>query len=117
MKDEKINYRKCGFTLLEVLIALAVTGGLLVTLIYTLNYHLSLVERQETVTVATLLARSKMSAIENSPGESKGVFDSPYERYSYETVLKDSPYPGIAEVIVIVRSGQEEVMLNELVFK
>lgn len=109
--------RKNGFTLLEVLIALAVIGSLLVTLIYTLNYHLSLVAKQETITVATLLAKNKMAATAKSPVENKGSFDSPYERYSYETFVKDSPYSGIAEVVVIVRSGNDEVMLNEFVFK
>jgi len=109
--------RKCGFTLLEVLIALAVIGALLVTLISTLNYHLSLVARQETITVATLLAKNKMAALAKSPEENKGFFDSPYDRYSYETFVKDSPYGGIAEIVVVVRSGNDEVTLNELVFR
>jgi general secretion pathway protein I len=116
MKDERIR-SKNGFTLLEVLIALSVIGALLVTLIYTLNYHLSLVEKQETITVATLLAKNKMADIEKSPEENKGSFDSPYEKYSYETFVKDSPYSGIAEAIVVVRSGNDEVTLNEFVFK
>lgn len=109
--------RKNGFTLLEVLIALAVIGALLVTLIHTLNYHLSLVARQETITVATLLAKNKMAALANSPEENKGFFDSPYDRYSYETFVKDSPYTGIAEIGVVVKSGNDEVTLNEFVFK
>ena len=108
---------KHGFTLLEVLIALAVIGALLVTLIHTLNYHLSLVLRQETVTVATLLAKNKMADLAKSPGENKGFFDSPYDRYSFETFVKDSPYTGIAEIGVVVKSGSEEVTLNEFVFK
>jgi general secretion pathway protein I len=109
--------RKCGFTLLEVLIALAVIGALLVTLISTLNYHLSLVARQETITVATLLAKDKMVALSKSPEENNGFFDSPYDRYSYETFVKDSPYGGIAEIVVVVRSGNDEVTLNEFVFR
>ena len=109
--------RNCGFTLLEVLIALAIIGALLVTLISTLNYHLSLVARQETITVATLLAKNKMAALAKSPEENKGFFDSPYDRYSYETFVKDSPYGGIAEIVVVVRSGNDEVTLNELIVK
>jgi len=112
-----ISRRKCGFTLLEVLIALAVIGALLVTLIYTLNYHLGLVARQETMTVATLLAKGKIAALAKSPEEEKGFFDLPYDRYSYETFVKDSPYKGIAEIVVVVRSGNDEVTLNEFVFK
>ena len=111
------HYRKNGFTLLEVLIALAVIGALLVTLISTLNYHLSLVARQETITVATLLAKNKMAALAKSPEGNKGFFDSPYDRYSYETFVKDSPYGGIAEIVVVVRSGNDEVTLNELIVK
>ena len=106
-----------GFTLLEVLIALAITGGLLITLIYTTNYQLSLVERQETVTVATLLAKNKMTELGKNPGNAKGTFGPPYESYSYETSVRSSPYPGISEIIVSVRSGREEVKLNEFIFK
>jgi general secretion pathway protein I len=109
--------RRCGFTLLEVLIALAVMGGLLVTLISTLNYHLSLVEKQETITVATLLAKNKLADMTKNPEDNKALFDPPYEKFSYETSVKDSPYSGIAEVMVTVRSGNEEVTLNEFVFK
>jgi general secretion pathway protein I len=111
MKDEK------GFTLLEVLIALAIVGGLLVTLMYTLNYHLGLVERQESVTVATLLAKSKMNDLEKNPENKKGEFDVPYNRYAYETFVKESPYPGISEIGVMVKAGKEEIRLNEFVFK
>ena len=106
-----------GFTLLEVLIALAVVGALLVTLISTVNYHLSLAERQETITVATLLAKNKMIDMEKQPESKKGVFDAPLDNYTYETVVKESPYVGISEVVVSVKSGNEEVKLNEFIFK
>ncbi len=106
-----------GFTLLEVLIALAIVGGLLVTLICTVNYHLSLVERQETITVATLLAKNKMIDLEKKPESGKGNFEPPYERYNYETLVKDSPYIGISEIIVVIKADKEEVKLNEFVSK
>jgi general secretion pathway protein I len=109
--------RKEGFTLLEVLIALAIVGGLLVTLIYTLNYHLSLAERQETITVATLLAKNKITEMEKVPEGKKGFFDEPYDNYSYETFVKESPYIGISEIVVTVKAGNEKVKLNEFVFK
>jgi len=109
--------RKNGFTLLEVLIALAIVGGLLVTLIYTLNYQLSLVDRQEVITVATFLAKSKIADLEKSPENKKGNFETPYDGYSYETSVKDSPYVGISEIMVLVKGGKEEVKLNEFVFK
>lgn len=106
-----------GFTLLEIMIALAVIGALLVTVIHTLNYHLGLVEKQESVTVATLLAKTTMAEMKKLRAEKKGFFEKPYGSYAYETYLKDSPYPGIAEIVVVVKSGKEEVTLNEFVFK
>lgn len=109
--------RNNGFSLLEVLIALAIVGGLLVTLIYTLNYQLSLVDRQEVITVATFLAKSKIADLEKSPENKKGNFETPYDGYSYETSVKDSPYTGISEIMVLVKGGKEEVRLNEFVFK
>ena len=96
---------------------LAIVGGLLITLIYTLNYHLGLVERQETVTVATFLAKDKLDDIEGDPENSKGYFEAPYEEYAYETSVKESQYPGISEIIVSVNKGNEEVKLNEFVIK
>jgi general secretion pathway protein I len=108
---------KKGFTLLEVLIALAIIGGLLVTLIYTLNYHLGIIERHRIITIATLLAKSKINDLERSPDNEKGVFDAPYDDYTYETFVKESPYVGVSEIIVVVKSGKEEVELNEFVPK
>ena len=106
-----------GFTFLEVLIALAIVGSLLVTVIYTLNYHLGIVERHEAITMATLLAKEKMADMEENPVQDKGDFEEPYNNYSYETSVKDSPYPGIAEIIVEVKAGKEEITLNEFIFK
>lgn len=108
---------KGGFTLLEVLIALAIVSGLLITVISTLNYHLSLIERHEAITTATLLAKYKLSSMERNPVDEKGVFESPYENYSYETYIKDSPYPNIKEITILVKCGKEEVRLNEFVYK
>ena len=106
-----------GFTLLEVLVALAIISGLLITLIYTVNYQLGIVERQETVTVATLLAKSALTELEKKPESKKGKFESPYEAYTFETAVKDSPYPGVNEITVIVTSGKEEVRFNQYLYK
>lgn len=109
--------RRDGFTLLEVLIALAIVSGLLITVISTLNYHLSLVEKHEAITTATLLAKYKLISMERNPVEEKGVFGEPYGNYSYETYIKDSPYPHIKEIAILVKCGNEEVRLNEFVYK
>jgi len=109
--------RQSGFTLLEVMVAVAVMGALLVTLIYTLNYHLSVAERQESITLAYLLARDKMEEMEQSPAETKGEFADPYSRYHYLTEIKTSLFPDMSEIHVLVSDGREEAKIIGLTKK
>jgi len=106
-----------GFTLLEVMISLAIVGALLVTLLYTLNYNLGIAERHRVITIATHLAKEKMYDMEKNPVEGKGQFPEPYSGFSYETHVKDSLFPGMSEVMVMVRSAREEFTLSELMKK
>jgi general secretion pathway protein I len=103
-----------GFTLLEIMISLAIIGGVLLTVIYTLNYHLSLAGRQEFQTTATMLAKNKMAEAEKSPVDAKGDFPEPYTDYSYATKLSESPYPGVSVLSVVVSRGNEDVKLSEM---
>jgi general secretion pathway protein I len=106
-----------GFTLLEVMLALAIVGGLLITLLHSLNYHLTIADRHETVTIATMLAKSKLIEIEKSPTSAKGDFPDPYANYRYTTEVMDSVYPGIIECSVTVVNGKESVKFSELIEK
>lgn len=107
--------KRDGFTLLEVMVCLAIVGGLLVTLIYSLNYHLGIAGRHEFITVASVLARNKITEIENSPSASKGDFPAPFSAFRYSAELKDSPFPGISELLVVVSRGDEAVTFSQLV--
>ncbi|MCL4492190.1 MAG: type II secretion system GspH family protein [Nitrospirae bacterium] len=109
------NSRRDGFTLLEVMIAIAIIGGLLVTLIYTLNYHLGIAERHEFLTVASLLAKDKIYEMEKKPARGKGDFPGPYADYHYITDIRESPYQGMSEISVIVSNGKEDVQFTELI--
>ncbi len=106
-----------GFTLLEVMISLAIVGALLVTLIYTLNYHLGIAERHRNTTISTNLAKEKMYAMEKKPVSEKGKFPEPYTGFSYETGIRDASFPGMSEISVVVSDGKESVALSELVRK
>lgn len=108
---------KGGFTLLEVMISLAIIGGLLVTLIYTLNYQLGIADRHGVVTIATTLAKEKMYEMEKSPVDSSGYFREPYSGFQYETKVLESSFPGMIEIGVVVRSGKDEVELSELIIE
>ena len=108
---------RSGFTLLEVMISLAIVGGLLITLIYTLNYHLGIADRQRVITIATNLAKSKIYEIEKQASVSKGYFQEPYAVFSYETFVKDSSFPGMTEIAVTVSNEKETITLFELIKK
>jgi general secretion pathway protein I len=113
-KKNRNNGSDRGFTLLEVMVALALVGGLLISLIYTLNYHLGIAERQETETVALMLCKNKLMELDKDKPDEKGAFPEPYSDYGYEVSIGDSSYPGIVEVSVTVTKGDEKVMLKEL---
>ncbi len=108
---------KAGFTLLEVMISLAVIGGLLVTLLYTLNHHLGIAERHGVITLSMGLAKEKLYEMERKPEEGKGTFPDPYAAFSFETSMKDASFPGFLDVSVSVRNGNETVTLSELIRK
>ena len=108
---------KTAFTLLEVMISLAVVGGLLVTLLYTLNHHLGIAERHGVVTLSIGLAKEKLYEMEREPEEGKGTFPDPYAAFSFVTSIKDASFPGFLEISVSVRNGNETVTLSELIRK
>lgn len=96
------------------MVALALVGGLLITLIYTLNFHLGIAERQETETVALMLCKNKLSEMDKDKSDEKGSFPEPYSDYGYEVKVGDSSYPSIVEVSVTVTKDDEKVTLKEL---
>jgi prepilin-type N-terminal cleavage/methylation domain-containing protein len=115
--QSSIKRQKKGFTLIEVMISLAIVGGLLITLIYTLSYNLGITDRQFTITNITNLAKEKIEELEVNPHESKGRFPEPYDMLNYETKVKDSPYKGMSEIVVVVENGKESITLSELIRK
>ncbi|MCX7913033.1 MAG: type II secretion system GspH family protein [Thermodesulfovibrionales bacterium] len=115
MKNSKVN--KNGFSLIEVMISLALVGGLLITLIYTINYHLQIAERQKTITICTLLAKEKLYQMEKSPSITKGQFDFPYSDFYYETSMKRSSVPSMIEIIVKVNRDNESVVFSKLIWE
>lgn len=108
-KDQK------GFTLLEVMISLAIVGGLLITLIYTLTYQLGITERQFVVTNIVTFACEKMSEMRKSPENRRGRFPEPYNGWSYETKVAATPLADISQITVAVEGGKERVVLSELI--
>jgi prepilin-type N-terminal cleavage/methylation domain-containing protein len=111
---ESLNPAK-GFTLLEIMIALAIIGTILLTVIYTVNYHAQLSYEHTLATRIFLFAKEKMAELEMNPRNEKGI--SPDKDFSYENIVKDTNNNNIIELKTMVKGYGKEVMLSEFVFK
>ncbi len=117
-----------GFTLLEVMVALAIIGIALVTLLSLANRSISLGGKLQKVTQATLLAQEKMTEVElgaQSGGAAEqvgeGVFSEPFGIYRWRVGLSDTPLASVAQVTVTVAWGNEAkneaVAIDSFVFR
>lgn len=105
-----------GFSLLEVLVAVAVLGLALVSLLGLHVRNIDLIARDQRVTEATLLARALMTEVESGPfpdlGIERGDFELDYpDRYPdlrWEREVTPTPVPNVREVRVRVSRGEEE---------
>jgi len=105
-----------GFTLLEVLVAVAVLGFALVSLLGLHVRNIDLIARDERVTAATLLARALMTEVETGPFPDLGATDGDFEldypdRYPdlrWEREVLTTPVPNVREVRVRVFRGERE---------
>lgn len=107
--------REAGFTLLEVLIAIAILALALPILLGLRNWDLDLHARAADITAATLLAQEKLLEAELSAafpiGETSGDFQNPpfgyqalgditnrADRYRWKRIVSTTPLPSVREV-------------------
>ena len=117
-----------GFTLLEVMVALAVVAIAMITLMGLGNRSILVHDRLQKTTQATLLAQQRMTEIEVSAssgttdlGDDEGVFEEPFSQFNWRVTYEDTPLPVLQMVTVTVAWGAEErnemVDLNSFVFR
>lgn len=101
-----------GFTLLEVLVALAILSLALVVLLGLRNRDVNLVITTRHLTVATALARMKMveTGMEGFPelGEMAGEFGQDYPGFRWHRVISSTPFDYVREARVSVMWGQDD---------
>ena len=112
-----MNVRQCskGFSLLEVMIALAIVAIALVSLLGLSNRSILVQDRIQKITRATLLAQQLMSEqelnIENSRlnWESQGDdFDAPFEDFRWQVSYQDTLVNLVKQVTITVSWGDAE---------
>jgi general secretion pathway protein I len=104
-----------GFTLLEVMIAMAIVGIALVALLGLGNRSIDVNGRLQKITQATLLAQHKMTEVETVPlaadrelQEEEGSFDPPFEQYRWRVEYEEMPLlTEVHMVTVTVAWGDE----------
>jgi general secretion pathway protein I len=88
-----------GFTLLEVMIAVAILAIALVTLLGSQSQSVSFANSAKFETMAALLAQSKMSEITIQAADSlssdSGDFGEDYPGYTWEATVSDVSYEGL----------------------
>jgi general secretion pathway protein I len=112
--------RRSGFTLLEIMIALAIVSIAMVSLLALANRSIGVHDRLQRITSATLLAQQKMAETEVNArngtltgAETEGVFSEPYAAYRWQITYADTPLPSVQMVTVTVLWG--DAVRNELV--
>lgn len=101
--------RSGGFTLLEVMVALAIIAGTVFTVISAVNYHLSITARDREETAAILLARQKIEELlmeketeKQLPEKKDGTFAPARPDYAWEMATAPTDYPGFRKLTLTV---------------
>lgn len=97
------RFSERGFTLLEVMIALAILAGVVLTVIGAVNRHLEVAARDREETTALLLARGKLA----DPGFGRqettmGTFAPTWPDYRWRRDVYPTELPGLSRLVLTV---------------
>lgn len=108
-----------GFTLLEVMVALAIIATALVTLLGTHLMSLNLAQKNREQTLAALLARQKMEGALTTPFDSlasdSGDFESDYPTCEWELEVENADVENLKKVTITIIFPESEFKLETFV--
>lgn len=96
-----------GFTLLEVMISLAIMAGVILTVLGSVNYHIGIIANERDSTAMTLLARNRLAELEQAPAKGEGTFAPSHPELSWKADLQPADLPGLQKLIVKVKRGSD----------
>ena len=120
-KEKTMLQKKTGFTLLEVMIAMAILAMALVAVFQLQSQSISIVGEARFKTTASLLAQHKMADIEAGATlanqDQKGDFAPDHSEYAWTTRITDTQITGLKKIEVNVfnkassREGSYQLIL------
>ena len=105
--------KSVGFTLLEIMIALAIIGIALTVIIQTVNYHANIMYENTLTTRMFQLAKEKIYELEMTPQNSGGDIDA--TGFEYENTITAIEDSNIIKLKTVIKGYGRQVVLNELV--
>ncbi|MCG6944695.1 MAG: type II secretion system minor pseudopilin GspI [Deltaproteobacteria bacterium] len=111
-----------GFTLLEVLVAVAILAIAMVAILKANVQNLDSLTKSREMTTASLLASSKLAEIEAAGvanwSESQGDFGEDYPEFTWQVETTSTEVDGLERITVIVQRSEgvagREVSIEEL---
>lgn len=88
---------KKGFTLIEVVVSLAILSGAVMMLLASFNYHLGVASQVREDVLTAVLATGKMQELrmEGYAAATEGTFGEPFTGYRWSIVKEDSGLEGV----------------------
>jgi len=109
------SLQKQGFTLLEIMIALAIIGITVTVILHTVNYHADVMYENTVTTRMYLMAKEKMYELEEIQKDSSGTIEN--TGFKYENKVLDAGDSGIVRLKTVIRGDDKKVTLTGLAFK
>jgi general secretion pathway protein I len=111
-----------GFTLLEVVVALAIMASVILAVLGSLNYHLDSITTERDTAALTILARNRLVELEQQGGlsqKSEGTFAPAHADIAWRAELFPAKIPALQKLVVTVRrvGDKREVALVRYVLK
>jgi general secretion pathway protein I len=105
-----------GFTLLEVMIAMAILSLVAVTFLRAQASSVRLVDESVQISMATLLAKERMAELESrgfpQPGSNAGTWGEAFPAYRWEQTISTTEIPNIRKAVVRVLWMEGELQRN-----
>jgi general secretion pathway protein I len=105
-----------GFTLLEVMIAIAILSLVAVAFLRAQASSIRLVDESVQISKATLLAKERMAELESrgfpEPGSNSGTFGDAFPLYRWEQTISTTDIPDIRKAVVRVLWMEGDLQRN-----